>query len=288
MGDQQHRHRAPSSSAPTSSAGSGSASGLGERRRHYRVQRTVNALFHVGIMTIRGMVQDLSLGGLRMRVSEGAACPIAGCYGYIEIHLATGWHRLRVKVVRSEFDELAVRFSEITPAVEDAIEDEVVASIEASRKPHIVVLDPMPDRRHRICESLRTAGCDPVEASTPLEAIALVERECGGIRGMTISESLTQTRADELWEYVSQSNPEINIRLIAEGTRDLSLDDAGLDDDLAPPPGPPVIAADDDALLDLALRDFAADAMRTLQLVENEGNGRAMIGMTGLGISRES
>lgn len=229
-------------------------------------------------MTIRGMVLDLSLGGLRMRVSEGAACPIAGCYGYVEIHLATGWHRLRVRVVRSGFDELAVRFADITPVVEDAIEDEVVASIEAARKPHIVVLDPVPDRRHRICESLRTAGCDPVEASTPLEAIALVERECGGIRGMTISESLTQTRADEVWEYVSQSNPEIHIRLIAEGTRDLVIDGTDLDDELAPPPppGPPVIVADDDATLDLALRDFAADAVRTLQLVENEANGRAM------------
>lgn len=275
MGDQQHRHRAPTGDGSAQSSGASLAGGPTgsptERRRHYRVQRTVNALFHVGIMTIRGMVLDLSLGGLRMRVSEGAACPIAGCYGFIEIHLANGWHRLRVRVVRSEYDELAVRFAEITPAVEDAIEDEVVASIEASRKPHIVVLDPMPDRRQRICESLRTAGCDPVEASTPLEAIALVERECGGIRGMTISESLTQTRADELWEYVSQSNPEIHIRLIAEGTRDLSLDAAGLDDDLAPPPGPPIIVADDDHLLDLALRDFAADAVRTLKLVEHEG-----------------
>jgi CheY-like chemotaxis protein len=215
-------------------------------------------------MTIRGMVQDLSLGGLRMRVSEGAACPTVGCDGTVEIHLAAGWHRLRARVVRVALGELAVRFSEITPAVEDAIEDEVVASIEASRKPHIVVLDPVPDRRQRICESLRTAGCDPVEAATALEAIALVERECGGIRGMTISESLTQTRSEEMWEYVSKSNPEIHIRLIAEGTRDLSLEEVGLDQDaLAPPPGPPVIVADDNHRLDLALRDFAADAVRT-------------------------
>jgi CheY-like chemotaxis protein len=280
MGDQQYRHRAPTgdgSARPSGGGPSGASTGSPiERRRHYRVQRTVNALFHVGIMTIRGMVLDLSLGGIRMRVSEGAACPIAGCGGFIEIHLASGWHRLRVKVVRSEFDELAVRFSEITPAVEDAIEDEVVASIEASRKPHIVVLDPVPDRRQRICESLRTAGCDPVEAATPLEAIALLERECGGIRGMTISESLTQTRADEVWEYVSQTNPEIHIRLIAEGTRDLSVDDAGagMDDELAPPPGPPVIVADDEHLLDLALRDFAADAVRTMRPIDHEGHER--------------
>lgn len=267
MGDQQHR--APSRPQTGNDAGRGG--GAVERRRHYRVPRTVNALLHVGLMTIRGMVLDLSLGGLRMRVAEGAACPATGSFAVIEMHLASGWHRLKVRVVRCEYDEIAVRFSEVTPAAEDAIEDEVVASIETLRKPHIVVLDPMPDRRQRICESLRASGCDPVEASTPLEAIGIVERGCGGIRGMTISESLTQTRADELWEYVSQSNPEIRIRVIAEGTRDLELDDA--DGDLAMPSGPPVIVADDDHMLDLALRDFAADAVSTLQMVESESWG---------------
>ncbi len=232
--------------------------------------RTVNALLHVGPVTIRGMVLDLSLGGLRMRMAEGAACPASGSGGVIEMHLASGWHRVKVRVVRSEYDELAVRFLEVSPATEDAIEDEVVASIEAQRKPHIVVLDPMPDRRQRICESLRASGCDPVEAATPLEAIGIVERGCGGIRGMTISESLTQTRADELWEYVSQSNPEIHIRLIAEGTRDLELDDAFADGHEPTFSGPPVIVADDDAMLDLALRDFAADAAGTLKMVERE------------------
>ncbi len=217
-------------------------------------------------MTIRGMVVDLSLGGMRMRVSEGAACPATGCAGLMELHLTDGWHRLCVRVVRSSFDEVAVSFHDVAPTVEDAIEDEVVASLEAIRKPHIVVVDPSPHRRHRIAETLRIAGCDPVEAATPLEAIGIVERECGGIRGMTVAESLTQTHAAEFCEYVSQSNPEIQLRLIADGTTDLPLDD----DDLAPPPLPMVAIMADDDSLDLALRDFAADASRTLQMIETE------------------
>lgn len=227
----------------------------------------MNALLHVGLMTIRGMVVDLSLGGMRMRVSDGAACPATGCSGLVEIHLTGGWHRLRVQVVRSSFDELAMSFHDVAPAVEDAIEDEVVASLEATRKPHIIVVDPHPDRRHRIAETLRIAGCDPVEAATPLEAIGIVERECGAIRGMTVAESLTQTRAAEFCEYVSQSNPEIQLRLIADGTTDLPLDE----DELALPPLPVAIMADDDSL-DLALRDFAADAARALQMIELEQN----------------
>lgn len=249
--------------------------------------RSVNVLLHVGRFgemgrfsplgstTVRGIAVDLSLGGLRMRIGNGSGCPVAGSIGIVEIHLASGWHRVQVRVVRSVFDEIALHFNEIAPSVEDAIEDEVVASIEAARKPHIVVVDPSPDRRHRIAETLRTAGCDPVEAATPLEAIGIVERQGGSIRGMTVAESLTQTRADEFCEYVTQSNPEIQLRLIAEGTVDLSADDY---DELAPPPPPRLsrtftpqvpIVADDDSL-DLALRDFAADAARTLRMIESD------------------
>lgn len=256
-------------------------SGSADRRRHYRVPRSVNVLLHVGrfgqlgrfsplgVSTVRGIAVDLSLGGLRMRIANGAPCPAAGSTGLAEIHLASGWHRLRVKVVRSVFDEIALHFHDVAPAAEDAIEDEVVASIEAARKPNIVVVDPSPDRRHRIAESLRTAGCDPVEAATPLEAIGIVESRCGSIRGMTVAESLTQTRADEFCEYVSQSNPEIQLRLIAHGTVDLSVDD----DELAPPPVMPrtltPVVRDDDSL-DLAMRDFAADAARALAMIEND------------------
>ncbi len=226
-----------------------------------------------GVTMIRGIAIDLSLGGLRMRTAPGTACPAIGCAGVVEMHLATGWHRLRVKVVRSGFDEIALHFQDVAAAVEDAIEDEVVACIEAARKPHIIVVDPSPDRRHRVAESLRIAGCDPVEAATPLEAIGIVERECGSIRGMTVSESLTQTGADEFCEYVSQSNPEIQLRLIAQGTCDLPLDEEDL---AAPPlatkptrPTRPRVVTDDDSL-DIALRDFAADAARTLQMIESE------------------
>jgi CheY-like chemotaxis protein len=249
MGDQSERHHAqPSKGAP-------------ERRRHFRVSRPVTALLHVGVMTVRGRVIDLSLGGARIRISDGAACPSVGSVGLVELQLAHGWCRQRVRIVRCAFDEIAVRFNEISATVEDAIEDEVVASLEAAKRPHILVVDPSPDRRHRIAETLRIAGCESVEAATPLEAIDIVERQTGVIRGMTVSESLTQTSADEFCEYVSQTNPEIQLRLIAEGTRDIPVTDM-----LRETTMPVHVVADDDRL-DVALRDFAADAARTLQLI---------------------
>jgi CheY-like chemotaxis protein len=196
-----------------------------------------------------------------MRVSDGAACPAVGSVGLVEMQLSHGLCKQRVRIVRCAFDEIAMRFNEIAPAVEDAIEDEVVACVEASRRPHILVVDPSPHRRHRVAETLRIAGCESVEAATPLEAIGIVERRGGVIRGMTVSESLTQTSADEFCEFVSQTNPEIQLRMIAEGTRDIPYNDE--DRDL---PGPVHVMPDDETL-DVALRDFAADAVRTLQLL---------------------
>jgi CheY-like chemotaxis protein len=197
-----------------------------------------------------------------MRVSDGSICPAVGSVGLIELHLAQGWCRQRVRVVRCSFDEIALHFHEISAALEDAIEDEVVACIEASRRPQILVVDPSPDRRHRIAESLRTAGCESVEAATPLEAIGIVERYSGTIRGMTVSESLTQTSGDEFCDYVSQTNPEIRLRLIAEGTCEIPISPpSGHERD-----GHSVRVVSDDDTLDLELRDFAADAALTPQV----------------------
>jgi CheY-like chemotaxis protein len=193
-----------------------------------------------------------------MKVHDGGVCPAVGSVGLLELQLASGWFRLRVKVVRCSFDEVAVHFHQVSAELETAIQEEVAAGLEAAQRPHIIVVDPSPARRHRVAETLRTAGCESVEAATPLEAIGIVERRCGTIRGMTISESLTQTRADEFCDYVSQSNPEIQLRLIADGTRDIPLD--AVDGEAAQVP----VVTDDDTL-DVALRDFAADTARTLK-----------------------
>lgn len=250
-----------------------SESGGRDRRRHLRVPRTISALLHVGVMTLRGRVLDLSLGGALVRFGEDEICPAAGCVGLLELHLKEGWRHLRVRVVRCDVGLVALHFHQVAPALAAALEAEIAAAVEACRRPPIVVMDPEPDRRHRIAETLRTAGCDPVEAATPLEAIDLVEKH-GGIRGMAVADSATQTSADELCEYVSQSNPEIRLRRIAVGTRDVPLTDDLVAD---PPPSPlhlapvarpsgtlPVPIVADDETLDTALRDFALDTASDL------------------------
>lgn len=243
------------------------------RRRHPRVPRSISARLQVGVMTLRGRVTDLSLGGALLRFGEDEICPAAASVGLLELHLKDGWRHLRVRVVRGDVGLVALHFHPLAPSLSVEIEGEIAAAVEACRRPPIVVMDPEPERRHRIAETLRTAGCVPVEAATPLEAIDLVEKH-GGIRGMTVADSATQTSADELCDYVSQSNPEIRLRRIAVGTRDVPLTD-----ELAGEPAPsplhlapvarpsgtvPVPVVADDETLDTALRDFAADTASDL------------------------
>lgn len=244
-----------------------------DRRRHLRVPRTISARLHVGVMTLRSRVIDLSLGGTLLRFGEDEICPAVGSVGLLELHLQRGWSHLRVRVVRCDVGLAALHFHQLDPVLTAALESEIAAAVEACRRPPIVVMDPEPDRRHRIAETLRTAGCAPVEAATPLEAIDLVEKHGGGIRGMAVADSATQTSADELCEYVSQSNPEIRLRRIAVGTRDVPLTD-DLEGSptsplhLAPVARPsgtlPVPIVADDETLDTALRDFALDTASDL------------------------
>ncbi len=244
-----------------------------DRRRHLRVPRTISARLQVGVMTLRGRVIDLSLGGALLRFGEDEICPAVASVGLLELHLKDGWRHLRVRVVRCDVGLVALHFHPLAPSLAAEIEGEIAAAVEACRHPPIVVMDPEPERRHRIAETLRTAGCAPVEAATPLEAIDLVEKH-GGIRGMTVADSATQTSADELCDYVSQSNPEIRLRRIAVGTRDLPLTDELAGEpalsplQLAPVARPsgtlPVPVVADDETLDTALRDFAADTASEL------------------------
>lgn len=82
--------------------------------------------------------------------------------------------------------------------------------------PVVVVVDQAETRRHRVAESIRHAGGRSIEAATPLEAIALVETGREYVDALAIAEKLTQTRGDELVEYLSSTHPDLEVAVIPE------------------------------------------------------------------------
>ncbi len=205
-----------------------------ERRRHYRADLEAGAMVHVANVALKSRIVDLSLGGVRLRrVEDGVPCPAIGTMATLELEIGgRGWVVVHGFIQRVELDELVIAFGALPADVEDLIEDEVLAAVEAEQRPRMLVVDREPERRRRVAEKLRAAGCESYEASTPLEAIDLMERPRSHISGVAVSEHLTQTGADEFCDFVAQTNPHIKLALIAEalaeGTRESQ---AGANDD---------------------------------------------------------
>ena len=197
-----------------------------ERRRHFRAGMEAGAVIHASTLALRGRIVDLSLGGVRVRrVDDNAPCPAPGTAAMVELELGRGdWVAQDGRIHRCELSEIVIVFSSLAPEVEDLIEDEVLAAIEATRRPRMIVVDPSADRRRRVADKLREAGCDSYEAATPLEAIELMERPRSHIRGVAMAEHLTQTGTDEFCDFVAETNPNIKLALIAEALAEGTMD----------------------------------------------------------------
>src|SRR5262245_57673542 len=108
-----------------------------ERRRHYRAAIDASALIHAASIVMRGRIVDLSLGGVRIRrADESAPCPAVGSAAMVELELGSkGWIAQDGRIVRAALDEVVVMFAPLAAEVEDLIEDEVLAAVEATRRP---------------------------------------------------------------------------------------------------------------------------------------------------------
>jgi len=233
-----------------------------ERRRHYRAGIEAGAVIHAAQMALRGRIVDLSLGGVRVRrVDENAPCPSPGTAAMIELELgaAGGWVAQDGRIQRCELGEIVIAFGPLAAEVEDLIEDEVLAAIEAKRRPRMIVVDPSADRRRMVADKLRAAGCESYEAATPLEAIDLLERPRSRITGLTMSEHLTQTGAEEFSEFVAETNPNIKLALITDALADGTVDQPAprstrITDRIA------TVVPED--TLEISLRGFVAEATK--------------------------
>jgi CheY-like chemotaxis protein len=110
-----------------------------------------------------------------------------------------------------------VVFDGVSPEFEDLVEDEILDELDAARTPRVLVVDRSVPRRRRLAAALRRAGCRPLEASTPLEAIEIIEACHDHLRAAAISSTLTQTGGPELAQFLADSHAGIRIAVIAQG-----------------------------------------------------------------------
>jgi CheY-like chemotaxis protein len=201
------------------SQGDRGAQSPSDRRRHFRAGVCGGAVVHGRGVTMRGHISNLSLGGALIHLHEDGPPDIQWDHDEVVVELeigGAGWVAQRGQVRRGDAKTLAIAFGQVGPEVEDVIEDEVVAAVEAHKSPRVVVVDPKEDRRHQLAEKLRAAGYTSIEAATPLEAIALVEQPRNHVAAVAVADTLTQTGPHELVEFLSESSPHIKLAMFAD------------------------------------------------------------------------
>lgn len=220
------------------------------RRRCFRAGVQGCAIVHApGDIAIRCVVVDLGLGGVRLLepVRDQPLAP--GTEVKVELECSgAGWVVQAGRVLRHSNGEIVVLFHALSPEVEDLIEDQVLGAVEAQRAPRIVVVDRWESRRRHVAEALRESGCSPLEASTPLEAVDLIECSRHHVCAVALSEQLTQTQADDLVRFIHEMHPEVKLALIAD--RDTTAEPRW--------PVAAVIRVEDDHVLAGSVRELAA------------------------------
>jgi hypothetical protein len=191
-----------------------------EKRRHDRADVDGCAVLHALDGGVHCRIVNLSEGGLLLHAQDGGEELEPGTNVAIEVELETlGWVRHMGKVVRKDGDQLAIVFAPLPPKTLEAIADEVREATEATTRPRVVVVDPRPDRRRRVAAALRDAGARSIEASTPLEAVDLIERSRVRVTAVAVAESTrSQTESDELVGFLAEHHPRVQVAVISERT----------------------------------------------------------------------
>src|SRR5688572_29418050 len=118
-------------------------------------------------------------GALLLRSGGTQAAPPDGAPVAVELRVdGAGWVQQPGVILRCYGPQgpIAIAFGPLAPAVQHLIEDEIVAALDALRSPRVVLVDRSSSRRCRLASSLTNAGFSPIESSTPLEALDVIEQ----------------------------------------------------------------------------------------------------------------
>lgn len=190
-------------------------------RRAARVSVAGRAIVHGDHGVTACEIVDVSLGGFLLQCeSVSGAMPEVGDPVTVELHLRTArsrWYDLSAHVSRlADGGRIVVVLDRIPPDLEDDIEEELVSAVEAEHSPRVVVVDQPGERRRNLVEAVRRACCEPIEASTPLEAIERIEECRTRAAAVIVGQDLTQTQAEELARFLHLTHPEVRVAVIRD------------------------------------------------------------------------
>lgn len=192
-----------------------------ERRKHVRStpKGTVSIRAREIDYEVRGRVANVGCGGLAARVLASPPDRLVGCSVDLEIRFDTqqsAWLRLSGHVLRVGATAIAVGFDTVPDGFDRLIDDTVSASHSRRRVLSIVLVDATTERRLRMAEAFRVAGCAVVDVSTPLEAIVRLGEFHFEPDLIAIADSLPTAIAGELRAFVGTEHPRAKLVTIGD------------------------------------------------------------------------
>ena len=205
-----------------------------DRRSSGRVQTTGTALVHGGV-AVHARILDLAIGGVRLLVDDQAALPDSGARVRLDLRTdrSGGWLTLIGYVVRVEARgsgaALAIEVPVAPPDFEDLVQDELLATLECTQVPWLLLVDRERGRRELVADAFRAAGCRVIEMSCPLEAIVEIERSRLHLWAAVIADTKLASHADELRKFLRDTYPgvpqiDVGQRLRKNGSASLGVD----------------------------------------------------------------
>jgi CheY-like chemotaxis protein len=205
-----------------------------ERRHSGRVQATGTAIVH-GSFAARGRIIDLAVGGLTVLVDDAATVPEVGARVRVDVRLdgRGDWLPLVGSVARVDARgsavALAIELLVVPPEFEDLIQDELLAALECSRRPRILLVDVARGRRELVAAAFRATGCEVLEVSSPLEAINAIDQSRLHLLAVVIADTEIASRADDLRSFLGEMYPRVPLIVVGQrrrryGTRSISVD----------------------------------------------------------------
>lgn len=176
--------------------------------------------------TVHGRLANISSSGMLVRSVESAVPCASGDQVEAELHLdrsGATWLQFRGEIVRSRPSELAISFLAVPLDFTAVVQDAMVTAFASAASPHVLLVDPDGLRRAPFAALLRRAGCQVVEATTPLDAIA----HLGGsaIHGwvVAIASTVPTSVAGELQRFLTESDAPVEVRMLRDDSPTSSL-----------------------------------------------------------------
>jgi hypothetical protein len=190
-----------------------------ERRAKRRGTPKGTVSVRAGDYDVRGRVANVSGGGLLVTTLVTVPERLLEAAVALEIRFDTqlsAWLRLSGRIVRIGSTSVAIAFSQVPDDFDQIIADSLTASYSRRRVLAIVIVDATLERRMRMAEAFRAAGCAVVDVSTPLEAIVRLGEFHFEPDLIAIADSLPSSIASELRDFVTREHPRAKLITIGD------------------------------------------------------------------------